>query len=611
MRLDRDNAPYPGILRILRPSPYTERGRKIRPLRLRRLGMVREKFHLFPLLTLLFLSAMLVQAQPNEGNGQVIFGNPQGTDVIRSSPTDCWDSLCIQINEWLYPSLFAVDAQTGLIIPAAEDNFGLVIDPTPQYEAIQRITLRDDLTWSDGTPITAYDVLFSLLAHYYLSPYQVGISREVAGVRVLDTHTLAIEMRSPGCASFPWLNFPVIPHHISDPGFSSYVEWVNGEESGEVVALVDWSDKYRRNHYGNASSARLPKVTAGAFRFDVARPGESFHLTSTTSDLVVSYVNLEAGMNEVETFLQGKTNVLFNPPYNRRNDLRAMPELRIVEYPNGFSDHLVFNFADPHKPRSVRDDAGELRDQGQHPLFADPAVRRALQMAIDVDEIIRVVFEGNAQPLTAWLPPDSWAHNADITPVSYDLGEARRILERAGWTGSPGQTRFCRDCATAAPGTSLTFTLRYEGDGNRERVATMIANQLFRAGFSVGLEQSGPQDQRFDVFLGASGTPVSGDPHRSFPFTREEDLLNQRLNIGSYYNPDVDRLLAEAHDLPSCSVDGRAAKYHEVQSILQADVAAFSLYVRTDMAVAQPDVVGFAPLSQRPFWNIQDWLVAP
>jgi peptide/nickel transport system substrate-binding protein len=575
---------------------------------------VRRTLVRLPVLLALLTAATLIapDTTAQSGRGLIVEANSAGTTAVRSNPVACSGGTCGQINAWLYPTLFAVDPLTGAVIPAAEDNFGLAIEVVPLFESVQQIGIRNDLYWSDGEPITAYDVLFSMLAHLRNGSNQINIMQQVDGVRLVDTQTLEVAFQSPGCETFPRLNFMVLPAHIYDPGFVDYVDRVDRAENGAVVSLILWMEVYSRYQLADAVRARLPDVTAGPFELAGVLPFKSIHLTA--DDTAFAYVDLPSGVGPVEYFLQGETNVLVNPPLNRRADLRAFskgePGLQIAEYPNGTLGAIIFNFADPTRPRPAFDDEGQPRDQGQHPLFSDPAVRRAVQLALDVDEIIEAAFEGNALPLAANLPPTSWAYNTDLEPVGYDLGEARRILEAAGWKGAAGQTRVCRGCVTADEGTPLSFWLEPVSDNYA--VGQLIARQLSRAGFSVNVTDMGGYDQTFDAYLVEVNSPYTEDPDQLLRFTRAGDnSYAGGPNIGSYHHPEVERLLQEARTLPGCDLQERAALYHEAQEILHTDQPYAWLYVKTDMLVARPSIIGFDPLPGRPYWNILDWVVLP
>ncbi len=77
--------------------------------------------------------------------------------------------------------------------------------------------------------------------------------------------------------------------------------------------------------------------------------------------------------------------------------------------------------------------------------LGDARVRRALNLAVDRDRLVREVFRGYARPVPAMAPPYTWESPDDLKPYPHDPGEARRLLSEAGWP----QGRALRLAATA------------------------------------------------------------------------------------------------------------------------------------------------------------------
>ncbi|MBK8031822.1 MAG: hypothetical protein IPK17_20530 [Chloroflexi bacterium] len=165
-------------------------------------------------------------------------------------------------------------------------------------------------------------------------------------------------------------------------------------------------------------------------------------------------------MTPVERFLTGQTNLLLDVPFDRRADVRAARDVQIAEMPGGSWDMLLFNLADPTRPRDAYDEDGARRDQGQHPLFGDLRVRRAVQLAINVDEVIESAFHGNATRIAANYPPTSWAFDPDLAPLGYDPTEAERLLDEAGWVDVDGDgVRNCYHCLYGTEGMDFYFLI--------------------------------------------------------------------------------------------------------------------------------------------------------
>ncbi len=554
---------------------------------------------------------VLAPATAKEGRGVIMEVDPVGTGGIGPlNPLLCNDFACQRIVDFLFPKLFATDPKTGIPVAATTDNSGLVTQPALQSGDVQTFTLRDDLHWSDGTPITAYDVFYSLLAAFSLQ--NSSLPDIIIGAQVVDDHTIAFKFAAPDCSTLPRANFAIAPSHVLDPDFKSFVDTMNRQEK-ELQPLDVWAKAYPPDRVAALQTADFnqnPTVTAGTFQFSEFRPGQDVRLSAADSAFV--YADAPDGISPEDAFLNGSANVMVNPSFDRRADFRARPGLQIAEMPSARWDAIIFNVADPTHPRSAFDDQGRPLDQGHHPIFGDVRVRRAVQMAINTNDLIEAVYDGNATPIASSLPPTSWAFNASLKPSTYDPIGAERLLDSAGWKDVDGDgIRECHGCMYASEGTPLAFSLSVDSTSDLSSAASLITQQLQLVGFAVSsVGSQNPDSQTFDANLSTFYAP-DGDPDQSDLFTVKGDVLNASGNLGSYTSPQVESLMQQAATVPGCDPAARAKIYQQIQSILQDDQPYAFLYAENDMVVAKSGVIGFAPLAGNPFWNIRDWVVTP
>jgi ABC-type transport system substrate-binding protein len=547
---------------------------------------------------LIFTAALSVSAQ----SGGVLVEGAVGITINADAfnPVLCAESVsaCRRLMEKVYPSLFVVDPQTGLLRRGEEGNMGVIASPTLTPD--EEWTLHRDLMWSDGTPVTAYDVLFTWAARTQF----MGMNTPVRAMQVIDDYTLAVEYSTADCSALPRANFLVLPSHSFAPGFREYV--VTHRERG-LLSIVEWfiQRDFEQYFYRLLNQGGDIPPTSGEFTIAEVRPNEEIRLTSGDFAYILRVVEGDG----TQAFLNGDVDVLVNPSYSRRADLLATTGLQIAEPVSGYSDVLMFNVADPNRPRSAFYESGAPIEQGSHPVFTNPDVRRAFQLAIDRDEIIRVVFQGDAIPMVSSLPATSWGYNAELEPISFNPREAERLLELAGWKAINGrETRQCVSCGTAPEGTALYLELDYQYGESREIVAELIARQARRVGFEVVVTGNDvPAHQTFDAYLG--GMKTNPDPDQFLHFSQEGDVFDSGINYTSYHDDTLSDLLHEARSVPDCQPQTRAGLYRQAQALIQEEQPYAFLYTRTDFIAAQAGVVGFSPLPDRPFWNISTWRV--
>ena len=118
-------------------------------------------------------------------------------------------------------------------------------------------------------------------------------------------------------------------------------------------------------------------------------------------------------------------------------------------------------------------------NSGRPPLNS-PVVRRALNMAVDREALIRKVFQGRAQPSTGPLWPKNWAYNRSIPSYRFDPGLAKSLLQSAGLRA---------DTKSAKPDTRFRFTCLIPENFNvNERVALEVQKQLYDVGVDMQFE---------------------------------------------------------------------------------------------------------------------------
>ena len=173
--------------------------------------------------------------------------------------------------------------------------------------------------------------------------------------------------------------------------------------------------------------------------------------------------------------------------------------------------------------------------------FRSPAVRRALNMAVDREALINRVLPGVATASTGPVWPDYWAYDSSAPAVKYDMASAESLLDSVGFRRGAGAANGI------APTTRLRFTcLVAEGYSVLERVGLELQRQLYAIGVDVEFETIPPdhlqerlRTGKFDaVLVDMISGPSLGRP---FLFWRS-GTDSSGLNMFGYKNAEVDRL---------------------------------------------------------------------
>ena len=173
--------------------------------------------------------------------------------------------------------------------------------------------------------------------------------------------------------------------------------------------------------------------------------------------------------------------------------------------------------------------------------FTNPAVRRALNVAINREELIANVLQGQGQPATGPLWPQHWAYDSSIQPYAYDPEFASSLLDNTGFPA--GRMAATEESAPAR----LRFTCLLPANFSLlERIALDVQKQLFDIGVDVQFDVVDATDYnariregRFEaVFVDLISGPTFGRP---YIFWRSAKGF-KGLNVFGYENAESERL---------------------------------------------------------------------
>jgi len=571
------------------------------------------------LFVILAIPALAQEVGPGEG-APVIWPN-FGTDIATLNPILAQDGSSNRVIARLYPAFLGVDSETGNFgqgIPAQlVDTWEISEDGT-----VYTFRLRDDLSWSDGTPMTSADIKYVWDAmqdeNLQVNGNLAAVASLISSVEAPDPQTLVMTFNSPDCNA---LNSASKFVPVPSAAFT--------ELYGSDYSLMNDSD-YNLN----------PTVTGGAFKFQNFRPGEQVTLLADQNypDSPTGFVAPEGYIDknvtdqtvQVEQFLAGELTGM-GVPSARQQELQDLVDAGDYQ---GFNSEkanyrfVALNMGDPANPQNATDADGNPIDQGRHPIFGDVRVRQALNYAMDFEAINQGAFQGFGIQGSTHSRPDNWAHK-DIAPYPYDPDMARSLLEEAGWTDTNGDgIRECTSCLYAEPGSELTFKLETNaGNTSQEALGTILQDEWGEVGarvdfssidFNVLVEQL--QAQTYDAIMIFWGFdfPANPDGELRGVFMPEADVLNSGFNVTSFNNERFNEIVDQARALPGCNSEELKALYGEAYQILHDESPWIWIGGAKTLTVIQPNVANFAPSDLAAdlngsgvLYNVMAWEIAP
>jgi peptide/nickel transport system substrate-binding protein len=459
-------------------------------------------------------------------------------------------------------------------------------------------TMRQDVQWADGRPVTADDVVFTWEA---ITDPETGMW--VAGldytdsIEKIDSYSFVVHYSSVYPAyltQFGGENVAIWPAHYCDPS-QGFVSWDCNQQplSDGPFILQEWQ------HGDHLTLVRNPRY------YEPGKP---------RVDQIIVKVVPEAAVRKT-MLLQGDADVIMWLTEAVADELKGAPDVNISFSPTGrWVMRLLPNLA----ARGTTDPVDT-----PHPILADVRVRQAIRLAVDVDTISRSVFHG--YPTAVWTELFRPPYICDVPRPAHDPQAARDLLAQAGWEDQDGDgIRECHGCLYATEGYRMSLELAiYSEYGTELELAQQLVGEMLKAiGLETQLTQiqsavmwadyaSGGTEQtgNFDLDMLDDGYPgIDPTDHLWFYYDSASAEPDNGWNVMRYRNEQVDALLDEAYTLDE---DRRKEVFCEIADILDADVPQILLWTTIEAAAYSARVQGVqASVNDILTWNVADWSVA-
>lgn len=470
----------------------------------------------------------------------------------------------------LYRGLVKID-DTGTLIPDIAETI-TVSDDGRTYH----ITLRTDVTFHDGTPLTARDVSYTigliqnpdlkspLSSNWFdvlveeLGDHELNLVIDEAYPPFLENLTVGIMPRALW-DELPIEQLPFSQHNTEPVGSGPY----------RVSDII-------RNRAGLIEAYELT-----AFPDHVPPPN--------IERLTLRFYNDEVAVREALA----------------AGDIMSTPSLELGQL--ALIDQERFTIYSSPLPRTF----ALFLNQNKSSALRDQAARSALSYAIDRQLLVDTVLAGHGSPLIGPLPPTFVTSTDAASTTAYSLELARDTLRDGGWVqNSDGQWEKSIGGDTVL----LRATITTVDTPLFEQTATAIADRWRELGVDVGTAQYAQGDlvqaivrpRDFEVLL--FGADV-GRPVDLYSFWHSSQKDDPGLNVAQYTNIAVDELLETART--ATDPTDVATALQDVATILTDEAPAIFLFVPHFTYVADKTLV-LTPFTRlgRPsdrFMNVNDW----
>lgn len=530
-----------------------------------------------------------------------LVGAPNYINPLYSAASDA-DS---DISYLVFSSLYKRDINGNLIKDLATE------EQVSEDGKIYTFRIRDGARWHNGDNLTSDDVAFTFNAIKDIK-YKSPLRSSFKGVEIErdDENTIKFILAEPYAAFHELLTFGILPQKL----------W--SQISPEAAGLAELNIKPIGS--GPYKFKSLVKDKSGHIKVYNLTANQNYYrqlpyIENLTFKFFANFEEAVGALNE------GSVDGLGYLPEPLKEDVAAQDSLYFHALSLPQITAVFFN--QKNNPEST----------GLNDLKA----RQALAMAVNKPEIISSIFSGGVRPIDGPILPDSFAYNKDTRKYNFNLEEAEKLLNEAGWERfglsreniiqaerdkqsedeeirkkakprlilGAGQWRKKKDKEEY-----MVINLTTVDSENNKKVVEKIKEGWEKIGVktiinvmpSAQIQSEVIKPRNFQALF--YGQVVGSDPD-SYAFWHSSQMGAAGLNVADYNNKKADKLLEDARltsDRPT-----REAKYKEFQDILTEDLPAIFMYSPTYTYLQGKKIKGFGAkkiiLPHDRFVDIANW----
>ncbi len=434
-----------------------------------------------------------------------------------------------------------------------------------------KVVMRDDALWSDGTPITAHDVAFSfqtIMNPKVPIPAVRSGTDQLRWVEAYDDHTVVF-FHKEALATNVWnVNFPILPKHIYE----------NSLADDFTMAQSEYHLKYERSPVGGGPYEIVKRIEKQEI---VLQRREGWHTKDGKS------IRRKPFFKTIRfRILQDPNTALLALKKGEIDDWSLTPEQWVTQTqgPEFYEKNT--------KAYGLQWSFAYIGWNNKTPFFEDKRVRWAMSYALDHDEMLKNICYELYEPCLGIYHKSAWmAAKPMPQPLHQDLDKAEKLLDEAGWSDTDGDGY--RDKQIGGRRVKFEFTLLVRsGSMTGQKTAELLKDNLDQIGILCHVKpteftvlQQKTLKHEFHASLGGWGT--GADPSTGDNLWK----TNAGRNFVQYSNPEIDKLFEEGER--EFDREKRAAIYGKIATLLWEDQPYTWLYNASAFYGFNRDVRGY------------------
>jgi peptide/nickel transport system substrate-binding protein len=445
--------------------------------------------------------------------------------------------------------------------------------------------LRPDARFSDGKPVTGADVLFSIKAIKCTkvnAPFLRVYFASITGAELVDPLTIRFTAAEPYFLNESVLGgISVLPKHYYDPqGELDSVTFaqVANDDPATAAKVTAFAGRFNRDF------ARAP-LGSGPYTFGEWKTGERVILVRNPDYWGYGHEGLETPYIDRLVFkIVNNTDAALVTLKAGDLDVMGLDPLQHLRQTDSPKFKESFSKVTYYSPSYTY-----LGWNNDHPIFHDPAVRRAMTMLIDREAMVKTILFDLGQVINGPIYRFRPEYDESIAPPPFDPSAAEKLLDAAGWKDSDGDG--IRDKVIDGRKVPFTFEIKINsGNEVRKSVALTIQDALRKHGIEVKIREidwtiflDDVQGRHFDAVV--LGWAMSVNEPDAYQVWHSSQIDNGGSNFIGYRDARVDEILTEYRR--TFDAQKRIALYKEFQQILNRDQPYTFLFMRKSVVAYQ------------------------
>ena len=454
---------------------------------------------------------------------------------------------------FIFPNMYQADANLNVTPDLADGMPSISSD-----SKVWTVKLRKNAKWSDGTPITADDVVMTvnMQNNPNLDTDAAFDWSELDNVAKVDANTVKFTLKDAFA--------PFLANNLT-----TFV--APASVYGKIDPAKQRTDPVSLN----------PTVTGGAYKFDKRIAGSEIDYVANTN-YYLGRPHYDKVIAKVITDATAATNALIN------GDVQWHPALGeggsgSVTKAKAATGVQVHDYADlGYIDMRLNTRKGHLMD--------NVLTRQAMATALDKPSIVQAATEGRGQVLWGDLVPAYWAYDASsVVTYTQDVAKAKSLMTQAGWTiGADGVAT--RPNPNGGGTQKFVGKIRVRaGKAQRIKAAQIISDQLKAIGMQLTPDPTDfkvfykpIQTGDFDIAIAGFGLTLDPDNYTTFHSSQLTPEHKTGNNWTGYINPQLDTLIEQERttikSTPAATQAARKAIFNQIEKIISGDVVTYMLW---------------------------------